>query len=632
MQILNFDNYYLNESVREAKDFLTSMINKQQYEETELTNPESGYNLIKNLLQKNSGYTGFFVRKYYEDPEKHMPPQTYVDTWVKPIYDMLIQVKQYNMSINLNQYRDKTLVELNDTLKQMLTSKNVPGLILNSSPATKPLHGILKKSNYQIIVAVKKDASIGWIPDADAVKHWGCPKWCIRATSTFLDSYAKSENHLQYIIIANDIFDDISTAASQGAQSEHNYVPVNTPANMSSSDMSYNAPWSHESRLGITTKPISDIRLDAIFSSTSSISFYKQDDNNSSISNDNLTRWLSPIKFETLDIAVRSILGVSRSQFDIDIDIKTFIDYIAYDFNSTSDYKNKISQLSKAYTAIKNNINSPILHDKVLSHIDSYIVDNPNSFEALHPFLLYVDNVSDSVFNMFNDYYVTNSKSLNVPYVVNVFQIYVEGNSRNYMKNEKINEFLKIHIGRNYMTSNLLDDFIKDKINRKKDFKTELLIAFSEISEPRSYSSVGTELSYSRITLLTVDNLRFYDKLYAEDIINREKWDEEAKFVTSMLINDHYISNEYSDIFVKSILDWHLNTYNKVDEVIDGTKTGKKVSVRVFKDSKEFYEYIISASKYSKYNVNEHNSCLRYALKRYIEEFNTSIEDYVLKL
>lgn len=629
MQILQFNDYYLNESVREAKDFLASMINKGFYEETELTNSESGYNLIKNLLHKHPGYTGFFVRKFYEDPEKHMPPQTYVDTWVKPIYDLIMQAKNYKVNIDLNQFRNKTLVELHDNLKQTLDSKNVPGLILNSAPVSKPLHGFLKKGNYKIIVAVKKDPSHGWIPDADAVKHWGCPKWCIRATSTFHDTYVKTENHLQYILIANDIFDDISTAASQGAASDNNYVPVNTPANTSSSDMTYNAPWSHESRLGITTKPISDIQLNQVFSN-GAISFYKQNDNNNSISSDDLNRWLSPIEFEKLDMAVRSVLGLSRSQFDIDVDINTFIDYVGYNFNESSNPKKLVEQLNKAYSTIKSNIGNPILNSKVLANIDSYIVDNPASFEALHPFLLFVNDVSDTVFEMFNEYYVKNSKSLSVPYMVNIFQVYLEGNTKEMTKNTKINEFYKIHIGRNYMTYNLLDDFIKDKIIRPKDFKTELLIAFSNIDSPRSYSSIGSALSYSKITMLTVDNLRFFDNEYAKDIISEEKWDLEKDFVRNLIENSAFTATPDIDSLVEKILNWHLNTYNKVDKEVNGIKT--KENVRVFKDSQEFYNYIISASKYTKYDVNEHNMILRYALKRYIEDFNPNMKDYILQL
>lgn len=627
MSVLRFEDYYLNESVREGKAFLSSMINKGEYDESEFTNSESGYNLIKLALEKNPGYVGYFVRKYYEDSERHMPPPEFVERWVKPILDLLIQIKNYKMQFNLNEFRNAPLNDVATTLTMMLESKkDVPGIIANDNPVFKPLHGLLKKSNYKVIICVKKSAS-GWERDHQAVLWWGCPIWCIRAESTFKNTYVISDNHIEYIWIHKDDFDRVAADAKLGVVDNAKLVPRNYHPNTSQSEMNYNAMQPFNNRIGCHTKPADLSNVSNMLNSNSSTlsGLYKQNDNNNGVSEEDFINVLKPISFEMFDMAVRSILKLSKSQFDVKLDFSMFIDYVGYNFDDANN-KSLNRTLLRAYSILSKIINNTVASKAILDELDTFIVNNPVSFKFLHPFLLYTNNVSEEVYNMFDEYYITNHKSLIPTYVISVFQTYMESRLTDSIVNSRLNDFFELNIGRNYMIANMSDRILKDKITRPNDFKSSLLHTVYNVQKPRHYNNISPDMSYIKIVHLTTDYMFFYDTKYCNEYIATNEWDYEMRFVEKFTNSNikSFEATVENDNMIKRLIDRHMNIYKKVN-VNGGTKTLKE-----FETPQDFYDNITDKDvTYKNYAIHSHNMCLTYMLKVYITDINTEMRDYI---
>jgi hypothetical protein len=612
---------HINENTAEAKALVNKLISANKLPADELTNPESAYNKIKIMLGNNLGNMGYFVAKYYEKPSEGTLRM------LDKLWNWLNQLKKYKIKFDLNQYKNRPLQDLLKDVQLSLGAKNIPGLVVDEHDETKHIANLTK--DYKIVICVSK---IGgkWVSDPDAVKFWGSPTWCIQSEATFKGTYVKTNNHLQYIFIHKNIFDEIKYAGIMKQDSKVKVVPYNYP-HISGSGQSDYDPWFDQNhRIGITTKPtdISDITqtIDSIQRKT--FSYTVSNDLNSMINDSTVVEKLGT-SVQIIDKEVRNALNLMPSSANLD-DIK-FVDIIQYldiDINNKEDeqLKNNVVKFKKFIDKIKS---TSLYTDQYQKYIVPFFEQNPELIWTHQFMFFHAKKLSKELIDAFSELYnVSFEEHSKLPFnyistLLHYFMILTK-EEKNIMDPNFARAFGKGVVD-NYFLPNIEDTPLKDSPKEYQDFKSIMLqVFYVGHYDMAKMPSFGSRAQVLLAFILVAHYLHTHDYQKGKQIIEKYEWDQEYKIVKGLLdiLNDPDSKN--SDItFEKPKVQEFLiklikNLQYSLSEIVQNPSTGQ---VEYKTQNIEYVIRSIMAADSSielTYNPLKHNTFLYIVLKHFL--------------
>jgi len=518
--------------VREAKDFLKSMIKKGVLTKDVFSDENSTFNKLKKLLKNSPGYVGYFTRAHYKDPENV--------TFVRLVefYKNLKILREYKIPLDISKYSKTPFDELEKYVQYQVnikTGSSLPGIYVNRDPRFKKLQNVINNYNWEIIIAAtEKDKNKKPQPNVDVVRAWGCPKWCIKRKNYFYNTYVKNEQHLQYIMIRKDFVKDVEEAALKGKDAGELYSPYNYGENWDRAD---NYP--HHSRntanlrFGMTTKPSENL---SFFNQRESLTAFN--DTNSSVSGiEKLTNLMDGFPIRLLDIEVRKALGLQRSEFDISV--PSFNEIIKHiDLSENERDAEIIANACGKFVQIMDKLYSKIDDFKSISEeISPYFSSHKRLLDLMMYALLYAEEIPDELITrariMYED--EEKSKKVNMVVTISLIQIYLDNIKKGIKVNEKLEEVIRKSVIKDFIIYHLTRSWIRDRPKSNIDLKRAMIIVFKTGNLYQEIEGPGSQVTRSKLFKLIANYLYLHDKEYGEQIMQEQGWLDEIKFIQNIL-------------------------------------------------------------------------------------------------
>lgn len=621
---------------KEAKDYILAQVKKGILSETELTTPTSAFNKIKEMLEaeNSSGYCGYFVRAYYGS-------NVGFDK-LKILLEYLNKMKKINKPVDLSKYSKVSVDELIREIKTIVDVKAgdmMPGVIVNESDEMQILSAKIKNYPWYVIVCARKDSKGKWVPDRETLLNWGSPRWCIKREEYWSSShnYIKSQDHVQYVLLHKDFYPAVIEAAKAKTNSKIKLVPINYGSNFDEADKYQATSWKMDTtkmRYGITTAP------------TEGMNFFQQkenvicfDDANLSVSTiEKLSDFTNGLPFRLIDIEVRKMLGLKRSEYDVTIpDFAEIIRFIDFKETKRPDELIKFcGQFSKIMQIAQTKNEEFARMQKeicpyILKHLK--INDSKNIFYAMTYIILYADVVDDRLVEILEDLYKIDNvddERLNMTVAISTLQIYMSLKDQNHKMDKKIDYIVDQMMVKNFLLHHTLRAGINDKPTSTIDFKRAMLHTFRNGKLHESLENINANVTRARLFQLLSNYLFIYDKEYGERVLNGEfsppdriSWNDEVKYLE--LMEKKIKSNDVTrDEFIDKIsIKMLKNMPEALSDRIDGqTYEATMEDVFLELDTHE-YEY--------EYRVSNHAENMFAALKYYINKMNPELKKELLK-
>jgi hypothetical protein len=538
--------------MKEAKDFILSQISKGLLNKEELTDPNSSYNKIKKMTEdvNQTGYMPFFVRQHYNNPK---------DITIKNLeilLDYLIKVKKLNKSLDVSKYAKGGYLELLNDCKGIVEGSKLgsemPGFIVHEHADAGLLAVKLNKYDYYVIVCVKKQAG-KWIPDHQTLINWGSPRWCIKKSDYWKENqanqYLKTLDHIQYVIIHQNMYPLIIEAAKQKDKAKQKLVPVNYGSNYEDADnyktVTVRGNDSTKYRFGLTTNPAENNNF---FQHRESIICF--DDGNGSVGNiERFSEMSNGFPIRLVDIEVRKILGLKRSEFDVSV--PTFEEIIKFiDYKATKKADELIKLCGNFVSIMEKAQAKSDEYPQLQAQISSYIlkklnVDDPeNIFYSMMYVILYADNVDDKLIKVLENLFLVKNiedERLNMTVAISMLQIYMNMKEKSVKTATKIDNVIDQYMVKNFLLYHTLSSSIKDKPASTIDFKRALLQVFRTGKLHTDLDSVAANVTRAKMFKLLSNYLYIFDKEYGERIMAGEffkkgevPWNDEVRFLNEM--------------------------------------------------------------------------------------------------
>lgn len=621
---------------KEAKDFILAQVAKGLLTKEELTAPNSAFNRIKNLLEpsNSSGYMGYFVRQYYGN-------KVGMDKLTK-LLEYLVNMKRLNKAVDLSKYSKVTVDELMRELKSIVDVKagtEMPGIIINESDETEIIAAKIKQFPWYVVLCVKKDAHGNWMPDRQTLLNWGSPKWCIKREEYWSQNhnYIKSKDHLQYVVIHKDFYNVVIEAAKAKTGAKIKLVPVNYGTNYDDADRYSATSWKIDStklRYGITTNP------------TEGMNFFNQkehltcfDDSNSNVPTiERFTEQTNGLPIRLIDIEIRKILGLKRSEFDVTIpSFEEIINFI--DFKPTKKPEDLI-KLCGQFVQVMSKAQSktdeyPNLQKEICPYLISKLNtrDAKNIFFAMTYIILYADKIDQRLIDVLEELYQINNiedDRLNMTVAISMLQIYMTLKEGNMIVDKNADLIIDKLMVKNFLLHHTLKASINDKPTSTIDFKRAMLQTFRRGELHQNLENVNANVTRAKLFQLLSNYLYLYDKEYGERVLNGEffkpgkiSWNDEVRFLEEMekkIKTNDTSRNEFIDTIAYKML---KNMPDALSDRIDGQKFDANMEDVFLELETHEYEY--------EYRVSNHAENMFSALKYYTQKVNPDIKKELLK-
>lgn len=621
---------------KEAKDFILAKIKKGLLTETELTSKNSAFNKIKKMLEDDNsgGYAGYFVRAYYGNDVSFAKLQI--------LLDLLNKMKKINRAVDLSKYSKTPVDELIKEIKAIIDIKageSMPGIVVNEDAETMILSNKIKNYPWYVIVCVKKDSKGEWIPDRETLLHWGSPRWCIKREEYWGSNYnyIKSNDHIQYVLIYKDFYPAVIEAAKTKLNAKVKLVPINYGTNYNEADSYHATNWKMDTtkmRYGITTSP------------TEGMNFFQQkehvtcfDDSNSNVSTiERLNELTHGLPFRVIDIEVRKVLGLKRSEYDVTIpDFDEIIKFIS--FKETKKPEELITfcgQFTKVMQiAQSKNEEFTRMQKQICPYIIKHLkVNDPkNIFYAMTYIILYADQVDQRLIDILEELYRIDNiedERLNMTVAISTLQIYMSLKDQNHKMDSKVDYVVDQMMVKNFLLHHTLRAGINDKPTSTIDFKRAMLQTFRNGKLHESLENINANVTRAKLFQLLSNYLYLYDKQYGERVLNGEfspagkiSWNDEINYLEMMekkIKSNDTTRNEFIDKVSINILN---SMPEALSDRIDG-QTYEATMEDVFLEI-ETHEY-----EYD-YRVNNHAENMFSALKYYVNKMNPELKKELLK-
>lgn len=621
--------------MREAKDFINAKIAKGELTSAEITNPDSAYNRIKRMMDEsnNPGYTGYFVRQHYKNPSIVTVEK------LKVLLDYLIKMKKLNKPVDISKYSKTDYAEFLAELKSIVDVSKIgaelPGLVINEDEESQILAAKIKQYPWYVIVCVKKKGD-KWEPDHDSLLNWGSPRWCIKRSNYWKDSYVKGKDHLQYVVIHEKFYEDVVNAAKQKERATVKLVPVNYGTNFDNADH-YNAgAWKENSaklRFGITTQPSESINT--FFQQRDNLICF--DDANSGVGDiSRFSDFTGGLPIRMIDIEIRKILKMKRSEFDVSI--PTFEEIIKFiEFKPTL----------KADDLIKLCGNFVQIMEKALSKGDDFITvqrqispyflknmseDPKNIFWSMMYAILYADVIDPKLMAILEDLFQIKNiedKRLNMTVAISMLQIYMNMKDKKIKMDKNADTVIDKYMVKNFLLYHTLSSAIKDKPTSTIDFKRAMLQTFRAGKIYTDLEGVNHNVTRAKMFKLLANYLFIYDKEYGERIMRGElfkkgevSWNNEIKYIEEISKKIKEKNTERTPFIDEVAINVLKRMPDALSDRIDGTRFDATME-DVFNQI-ETYEYNFT------YKTVNHADCLFASLKYYVNNMNPAIKKELL--
>jgi len=518
--------------VREAKDFLKSMIKKGVLTDDVFKDKNSTFNKLKELLKNSPGYVGYFTRAHYKDPENVTFER------LENLYKNLKILREYKDPLDISKYSKTPFDELEKLVKERVDIKigeSLPGIYVNTDPRFKKLQKTINKYNWKIIIAANEKAKGKKPqPDVEVVRAWGCPKWCIKRKNYFYNTYVKNEQHIQYIFIRNDFAERVKKAALKAENADEHLSGLNYGGNWDRAD---NYPHHSENtanlRFGMTTKPSENL---SFFNQRENLTAFN--DTNSGVSNiEKLMSYMDGFPIRMLDIEVRRALGLQRSEFDISVpSFKEIIEHI--DLSENERDAEIIANACGKFVQIMDKLHSKEDEFKeVRAQIVPYFEKHKNLLDLMLYALLYADKIPADLIERARNLYENeeNSKKVNMVVTISLIQIYLDNVKKGIDIDENLEHIIHKSVIKDFIIYHLTRSWIRDRPKSNIDLKRAMIIVFKTGQLYQEIEGPGSQVTRSKLFKLIANYLYTHDKEYGEQIMREQGWLDEIEFIKNTL-------------------------------------------------------------------------------------------------
>lgn len=627
--------------MREAKDFILSQISKGLLTKEELTDSNSSYNKIKKMTEDagQTGYMPFFVRQHYNNPK---------DVTIKNLeilLDYLVRAKKLNKSLDVSLYSKKGYLELLNDVKGIVEGSKLgsemPGFIINEHPDAGILAAKLTGHPFYVIACVKRQGS-KWVPDHQSLLNWGSPRWCIKRPEYWKENqsnqYLRTHDHLQYVIIHQNFYPMVIEAAKAKDKAKQKLAPICFGSNYEDADhyktVSVRGTDSTKFRFGLTTNPAENNNF---FQHRESITCF--DDSNGGVGNiERFSEMTNGFPIRLVDIEVRKILGLKRSEFDVSVpSFEEIIKHIEYKPTKKAD---ELIKLCGSFVGIMEKAQSKTdEYPKLQAEISPYFlkklnVDDPgNIFYAMMYAILYSNDVDDKLIKVLENLFLVKNiedERLNMTVAISMLQIYMGMKEKKYKIDSKIDRVIDQYMVKNFLLYHTLSSSIKDKPASTIDFKRALLQTFRTGKLHTDLDSVAANVTRAKMFKLLSNYLYIFDKEYGERIMAGEffkkgevPWNDEVRFLQEMetkIKSNDKTTTDFIDITAMTML---KNMPDALSDRIEGHPF--PVTMEEVFEELEGHEY-----KYE-YRPAAHADCMFSALKYYTHVINPDAKKKLLE-
>lgn len=621
---------------KEAKDFILAQINKGKLTEAELTATNSAFNRIKNLLEPSNsgGYAGYFVRAYYAS-------NVSIDK-LKVLLDYLLKMKRINKPVDLSKYSKVSVDDLIKEIRSVVdvkTGEAMPGIIVNEDDETTILSAKIKNHPWYVVLCVKKDAHGKWHPDRETLLHWGSPKWCIKREEYWSQNhnYIKSKDHIQYVLLHKDFYPLVIEAAKAKVQSKLKIVPINYGTNFDEADRYTPTSTKMDStkmRYGVTTNPTEGVNF---FNQKEHITAF--DDANQSVGTiDRLIELTNGLPFRLIDIEIRKILGLKRSEFDVTI--PNFDEIVKFiDFKPTKKPEELIKLCGQFVKVMAMAQSKTEEYPKLQKQICSYLIknlnvrDSKNIFFAMTYIILYADKIDDQLIEVLEELYQIDNiedDRLNMTVAISMLQIYMNLKENGQILDKNADLIIDQLMVKNFLLHHTLKASINDKPTSTIDFKRAMLMTFRNGKLHENLDNVNANVTRAKLFQLLSNYLYTYDRQYGERVLNGEffkagkiSWNDEVRYLEEMEAKIKTNNITRTDFIDSISLKMLKNMPDALSDRIDGQKFDATMEDVFLELETHEYEY--------EYRVTNHAENMFSALKYYTQKMNPGIKKELLK-
>lgn len=518
--------------VKEAKDFLKAQVKKGNLSVDVFTDEHSVFNRIKHLLRNNTGYVGYFTRAHYRDPENVTFER------LEHFFNNLQILKKYKSAIDISKFAKTPFDELEEMVQfesDMKQGKLLPGIQVHRDPRFVELNKKLKPYDWFVLVCVSEPSSKKHPqPDIEVVRVWGCPKWCIKRKNYFYNTYVKDEQHLQYVLIKKEFFKKVEKSAFGGKGFEPMLSGINYDGNWDRADSyPHHSENTANMRFGVTTKP------------SENLSFFNQRDNltafndtNSSVSGiERLSAVTDGFPLRMLDIEVRKVLGLQRSEFDVSV--PTFGEIINHiDLSENEREAEVIANACGKFVQIMDKIYSKEEeYNKISGEISNYFEKHKNLLDLMLYALLYAKDISPELIRHAREMYTEDEKAKKVNMVVTIslIQIFLDNTRKGIAVNPELSNIIHEGVIKGFVMYHLTKSWIRDRPKSTIDLKRAMIIVFKTGNLYQEIEGPGSQVTRSKLFKLIANYLYLHDNEYGQKVLEEQGWDAEIQFINNVM-------------------------------------------------------------------------------------------------
>jgi hypothetical protein len=602
--------------VREAKDFIKSQIQKGALTEAEFKDKYSAFNKLKEMLKNSSGYVGFFTRAHYRDPYNVTIER------LQKLYDNLKTLRKYNDAVDISQFTKWPYAKFEEYIQQQVGIKlneNLPGLVVNDSLLFVDLHRKINNYQWVAVICVRQDSKGKYVPDLNALRSWGSPKWCIKRDNYFTGSYVRTPDYLQYVIVEKDFFEQVRQEALKAEKSELKLVAHNYGTNWDAADSyPHHSMNTRSKRFGITTKFSENL---SFFNQKDNVQCF-DDYNNSVGSLEKFASHTNNFPIRLIDIEVRKVLGLKRSEYDVSLPtFEEIIDHIG--INENVEEPDQIATGCGKFVSIMDRLYSKQEDFNTIRSQITPFFENTNRKNLIYTMfyaLLYSDKISESILKMAHDMYSTKEKARDVNMVVTIslIQIYLDNKQKGIEMDENLVEIIRESVIKNFVLWHLTQSLIKDRPKSTIDLKRAMINVYKKNEIYNEIDGPGAQVTRSKLFKLISNYLYLHDREYGQKLMEDQGWEDEIEFIKQVLAKKQRKDRSNTD-FLEKVANSLLTNMPKLlvekqeNELIEATYSDIFNEINIYKDEDLDYKY------------SNHVEALFTALAYYVNSIDPSI-------
>ena len=580
--------------VREAKDFIKSQIQKGALTEAEFKDKHSGFNKLKELLKNSSGYVGFFTRAHYRDP------YTVTIDRLEKLYNNLQLLRKYNSAVDISQFTKWPFAKFEEYVNQEVGVKlneNLPGVVVNDSIMFIDLQQKINNYNWVAVICVKQNSKGKYEPDLEALRAWGSPKWCIKRDNYFTGSYVRTPDYLQYVVVEKDFFQKVREEALKGEKSDLKLSTFNYGTNWDAADSypHHNMNTQHL-RFGITTKFSENL---SFFNQKDNVQCFN-DYNNSVGSLEKFQSLTGNFPIRMVDIEVRKVLGLKRSEYDVSLPtFEEIIDHIG--INESVEEPDQIATGCGKFVSIMDRLYSKqedfdTIRGQIVPFFES--TSRKNLIYTMFYALLYADVISDSIINLASDMYSTRDKARDVNMVVTIslIQIYLDNKQKGIEMDSRLVEIIRESVIKKFVLWHLTQSLIKDRPKSTIDLKRAMINVYKKNEIYNEIEGPGAQVTRSKLFKLISNYLYLHDRDYGQKLMEDQGWEDEIEFIKQILVKKRNKDRSNTE-FLENVATTLLTNMPKLlvdkqeNELIEATYSDIFNEINIYKDEELDYKY-----------------------------------------